>query len=109
MARLGTVITKRIRAVRTAVFISQSLHAVIFIVSSLLHIRNIRSDRAPQSISVASRLDSAATSIQIIQISVCSLSNVFSLSIYSVTVWSLSYLNIGWCLTLGEMLLPILH
>jgi hypothetical protein len=26
-----------------------------------------------------------------------------------VTVWSLSYLNMGWCLTLGEMILPILH
>jgi hypothetical protein len=26
-----------------------------------------------------------------------------------VTVWSLSYLNIGWCITLGEMILLILH
>jgi hypothetical protein len=26
-----------------------------------------------------------------------------------VTVWSFSYLNMGWCLTLGEMILPILH
>jgi hypothetical protein len=26
-----------------------------------------------------------------------------------VTVWNLSYFNMGWCLTLGEMILPILH
>jgi hypothetical protein len=28
---------------------------------------------------------------------------------YIVTVWSLSFLNMRWCLTLGEMILPILH
>jgi hypothetical protein len=27
----------------------------------------------------------------------------------SVTVWSLSFLNMWWCLTLGEMILPVLH
>jgi valyl-tRNA synthetase len=26
-----------------------------------------------------------------------------------ITVWSLSYLNMGWCLTLDEMILPVLH
>jgi hypothetical protein len=26
-----------------------------------------------------------------------------------VTVWSLSYLNMRWCLTLGETILPILY
>jgi hypothetical protein len=26
-----------------------------------------------------------------------------------VTVWSLSFLNMWWCLTLGEMILPVLH
>jgi hypothetical protein len=26
-----------------------------------------------------------------------------------VTVWSLSFLNMRWCLTLGEMILPVLH